>query len=173
MSLPPVMAALHAGPIETHYHRAGHGPALLLLFAQGLDDPLGAALFHGLSAHFRVILPMVPAAVQGAATPGGAPVPASRWVRDLVDGLGLDRPGVVADEPFAGAVLAVMLAAPGRVGGAVAIGRDHAAAVEAIEDHLDHSGRALAVILVDDTLDVAASGAEAVPRIVAILAPAR
>ena len=157
-------AVLQVGAVETRYHRGGRGPALVLLMAGGRAGPLGGALFDALCARFRVVAPVPPPEV-------GAAVPASRWLRDLLDGLGVERPLVVADEPLAGAVLAVMLAAPGRVGGAVALGRDHAEAVEAVVDHLDRSARELALVLIDDAADPRRSAADAADRIAAVLAP--
>lgn len=159
-------SVLLTGPTETRFHRAGNGPPLVLLFAAGPAEPLAAALFAGLCAQFRVIAPVLPDGV-------GDAVPLSRWLRDLLDGIGVERPWVVADEPLAGAVLAVMMAAPGRIGGAVAIGRDHAEAAETVADHLDRSGRDLALILVDDRADPARAAAEAVVCIRALLAPGR
>src|SRR5688572_22268608 len=95
--LPPACeAVLQTGTIETHYLRAGAGAPLLLLFQTALTDTLAAALFAQLSTRYRVVAPRVPAGV------GGAGMPLSRWLRELVDGLGFVQPTAIADETLAG-----------------------------------------------------------------------
>jgi hypothetical protein len=37
-----IEAVVQAGATETHYRRAGSGPAVLLLFPDGADDPPAA-----------------------------------------------------------------------------------------------------------------------------------
>ncbi|UJR78169.1 Hypothetical protein I5071_1960 [Sandaracinus amylolyticus] len=106
---PPV---LRTGTTETHYHRAGQGPPVLLLFADATADELGAQLFERLAACFRVIAPVRPAGVDIAS-----------WLRDLIEGLGLIRPAIVADEPFVLASLALSTQEPDRVGAIVVIAR--------------------------------------------------
>lgn len=106
---PPV---LQTGTTETQYRRAGHGPPVLLLFAEGSADELGAHLFDRLAAGFRVIAPTCPAGVEIA-----------DWLRDLIEGLGLIRPAIVADEPFALASLGLSMQEPDRVGAVVVIAR--------------------------------------------------
>jgi hypothetical protein len=76
-------AVIHAGAVETRYRRAGQGPQLLLLTADA-DAEWVAGVIPLLVARFRVFVPEVPA----DAGPG--------WLRGLIDGLGLDRPALVA-----------------------------------------------------------------------------
>lgn len=135
----PVEAVLQTGAIETVYHRAGRGPAVILLFAEALADPVAARLFAGLSEHFRVIVPVLP---------GG--VPFAPWLRDLIDGLGLDRPGLISEEDLADSSLRFSLEETERVAGFVAVRR--------------HGEPASASVSID--LD----GADAVARITALLA---
>lgn len=79
-----VEAVVQAQGMETHYVRAGRGPAVLLLRTGGGNaaDPL----FVRLTTEFRVIAPVVPAVPSLAG-----------WIRDVIDGLGLDRPSILAD----------------------------------------------------------------------------
>lgn len=137
----PVQAVLQTGAIETTYHRAGAGAPVLLLFAEGLDDPVAARLFAALSGHFRVIAPVIPAGVAFAP-----------WLRDLIDGLGLDRPGLVSEESLASSSLQFTLGDPDRVAGFVAVRR--------------HGERAAATVSVDPAGDLT----DAIARIAALLA---
>jgi hypothetical protein len=81
-------SVVHAGAMETRYRRAGQGPQLLLL-GPGADGEGEVGWVAGaippLVDRFRVFVPEVPA----DASPD--------WLRGMIDGLGLDRPGVVAD----------------------------------------------------------------------------
>jgi hypothetical protein len=97
-------AVIEAGGAETRYVRAGAGrPVVLLLRAVGerahgsgvAADPL----FARLAAEFRVIAPALPA---GRVLTG--------WVRDVVDGLGLDRPALVVDAGIAAGMIPVAAA---------------------------------------------------------------
>lgn len=161
MTSPAVVAVLQTGATETSYHRAGAGRSLLLLFVRALADPLGAQLFEHLAARFRVIAPVLPAGVGGGETPGAGrpPVSPSRWLRDLIDGLGLVRPAVVADEWFAGALLGFALMDPHRLGKVIAVRRDEP------EQQPEHSGHGMLFVTVDAAGDVAAEAADAVAQL--------
>lgn len=137
----PVQAVLQTGAIETAYHRAGAGAPVILLFADALDDPVAARLFATLSEHFRVIAPLIPAGVAFAP-----------WLRDLIDGLGLDRPGLISEESLASSSLQFTLGDPDRVAGFVAVRR--------------HGERAAATVSVDPAGDLT----DAVAQIAALLA---
>ncbi|AKF09324.1 alpha/beta fold hydrolase [Sandaracinus amylolyticus] len=106
---PPV---LQTGTTETRYQRAGRGSPVLLLFTDATADALGARLFERLAAGFRVIAPTLPPGVEIAS-----------WLRDLIEGLGLIRPAIVADEPFVVASLALSTQEPDRVGAIVVLAR--------------------------------------------------
>lgn len=183
MTRSPVEATLQTGATETRYHRAGAGVPVLLLFARAMTDPLGAHLFARLAARFRVIVPVLPAGVgpgepvggdssAPAAGDRGVPVPVSKWLRDLIDGLGLVQPSVVVDEAHAAALLRFLLVEPDRVGGVVLVCRDHADPARpaaAIEDRLAGSTHALLVVAVDVAADVAVSAAAAAARMTPFL----
>ena len=82
-----------AGGIETPYRRAGCGPTVLLLVSGDAADT--EDLVRDLSEGFRVIAPQVP-------TVAGAGLDALvRWFRDLVEGLGLERPAIVVEASLA------------------------------------------------------------------------
>jgi hypothetical protein len=145
MSPPGIEAVLQTGTIETHYLRAGAGEPLLLLFQTALTDPLAAALFAQLSTRYRVVAPRVPAGV------GGPVMPLSRWLRELVDGLGFVRPTVIGDETLAGALLGFSLVDPGRIRGVVAVCRDDAD--PATSTGMLHAGHGLLVVAVDTAIE--------------------
>jgi len=105
-------ALFQAGPTVTAYRRAGSGAPVLLLFPGGGADPLGADVFARLAERFRVVAPDVPDGIPFAA-----------WLRDLIEGLGLERPGIVADGCFAGAARELAREDPERVGRVVAVPR--------------------------------------------------
>jgi len=124
-AVPAIEAVVQAGATETHYRRAGSGPAVLLLFPGGADDPPAARLFARLARRFRVIAPRPPASVRAAACfAGGDPTPVADWLRDLIDGLGLVRPGLVVCHAFGPAALAFSRTDPGRAGALVTLSRD-------------------------------------------------
>lgn len=114
---PVVRALVQTGATETQYHRAGRGDAVLLVLSTGIDTPFGRALFDELAAHFRVVAPQPPA--------GAPPLAVSRWLRELIDGLGLARPVIVADEAAGVAALGFWLHDAHRVRALVAIRHDH------------------------------------------------
>jgi pimeloyl-ACP methyl ester carboxylesterase len=108
----PARALVCAGAVETEYLRAGCGaPVLLLLHGRATDwwneDPAPESArraFELLSARYRVIAPTIPAGV-GFAT----------WLGDFLDGLGVDRPSVVAEPGLALAAQLFAIEQPGRV----------------------------------------------------------
>jgi hypothetical protein len=111
----PVQAYVCAQGIETPYLRVGRGPAVVLLGLQAADgddstgDGVGAvhsdrspigpwdlALLEGLSSHFRVIAPLVSPSGDG---PAGEEGPG--WLREFLEGLGLERPVMLGTPAFA------------------------------------------------------------------------
>ena len=134
---------------------------MLLLFPAGVDDALGGALFERLAQRYRVVAPVVPARV------GGAGIPLSRWLREVIDGLGLEQPTVVADESFAGALLGFSLVDPARIGNLIAICREDAD--PASSSGMLQSTRGLLVLAVDAASDPATSADAAVAEIAAFV----
>lgn len=95
-----VVAVVRAGDVETTYVRAGQGRPVLLLVEGTPASIARGALFLRLAATARVVAPApVPDAVVGRG--GGAAVPVGIWLRDLLEGLGLHCPSLVADVAFA------------------------------------------------------------------------
>lgn len=133
-AVPAIEAVVQAGATETHYRRAGCGSTVLLLFPGGAADPLAALLFDRLARRFRVIAPLPPAGVV-AGSAEGEQTAVSTWLRDLIDGLGLVRPGVVAGETLAAAVLAFSRTDPDRAGAIVTVSGDHADAAHCESGH--------------------------------------
>ncbi len=112
--LPRVIAAtVVTGAGEIRYRRAGRGRPVLLLTARGPAGASGALVLHALAGRFRVIAP------QPRPAPGGvgarAAGAAGDWIGHVVDGLGLERPSLVADEAFGLAALRFALLDPERV----------------------------------------------------------
>jgi len=99
-------AFLQAGPILTPYRRSGTGAPVLLLCRGALAD----RLLGRLAGRRCVIAPELPEGV-----------PFTAWLCDVIDGLGLDRPAIVADATFAEAVRAFVRDEPDRVGRVVVV----------------------------------------------------
>ena len=107
----PNRATVYAGPCATDYARAGHGATVLLLTRQHAEHPL----FGALASAFRVIAPELPRHVTGRENEVESPPPFVSWLRDFLDGLGIQRVSLVADELFALEALRFSLAEPTRV----------------------------------------------------------
>jgi hypothetical protein len=93
-------AIVQTGAVETRYRRVGQGPQLLLLATAPEPDWMTRAI-EPLAQRFRVFVPEVPAWATEAPWPA-ASSPAGDWLRGLIDGLGLDCPGVVAGSEMTG-----------------------------------------------------------------------
>lgn len=148
---PSVRAVLDAGAVSTTYVRAGSGAPVLLLHARARTDAADARLFCELSRRFRVIAPDVISPIGSAEAHGATGVAFSCWLRDLLDGLGLARASVVADERVAARVLQFALAQPGRVDRLVFVYHDvddPQLPANQGPDHLGHSGHPLLVLRV-------------------------
>jgi hypothetical protein len=80
-----VAAFVQAGAVETPYVRAGHGESVILV---GAVAPVEEdALFLHLATRYRVFAPIV--VTSASCTSFDA------WLRDFIDGLGLDQPRVL------------------------------------------------------------------------------
>jgi hypothetical protein len=88
-----VRAEIQVGNHTVSYERSGRGSPVLLLLCQALAEVGPGATFQALAGSRRVYCPTVP-------------IPrsrdeAERWIRGLVEGLGLGVPDVVADAELA------------------------------------------------------------------------
>lgn len=95
-----VDAVVQTGAVETRYRRVGHGPQVLLLSTAPEPEWMTRAI-EPLARRFRLFVPEVPAWVAEAPWPPGSSA-ASDWLRGLIDGLGLDCPGVIAGSELTG-----------------------------------------------------------------------
>jgi hypothetical protein len=102
-------AVVQVGTVETGYRRAGRGPSVLLLTTAGpgtADD-----VFAALALHFRIIQP---------AWPFGLPTAdISRWLRGIIEGLGLERPLLLVDAGSEAGAYQLTAALPSLVGAVV------------------------------------------------------
>lgn len=105
-----VEGVLQAGAVVTPYARAGRGAAVLLLRDAPVAELAACRILVGLAAAFRV-------------TAAGPP-PGDRagWLRNLIDGLGLDRPWLVADPSLGGWAREFAADHPERVRGVALLG---------------------------------------------------
>jgi len=112
---PTVSARLCPGGVDTPYERAGRGPAVILLLELPLEDGRHRALVGRVASGSRVFLPDLVASVWGDSdTP---PVDPDRWLTEFVEGLGLDRPIVVAHPAPLARLRSLATAAGDRFGG--------------------------------------------------------
>ena len=98
-----IEAILHTGAVETRYVRAGTGETVLLLLSLPCAEIARSPTLRRLSERRRVI---------AAAPPPGCDV---GWLRDLIDGLGLDRPELTGKRELAPLLLAFAEAHPERI----------------------------------------------------------
>jgi hypothetical protein len=91
MAVEMIEAYVQAGSVETSYLRAGCGAPLILLTHRSAAELIEDPLVHALSARFRLIVPLLP--------PVG--VDAGGWLRDVMDGLGLEEARVLVDTEVA------------------------------------------------------------------------
>jgi hypothetical protein len=99
-----IEALLQSGDRATPYVRAGEGEVVLLVRSVPVGEIAASPLFVRLARRRRVI---------GAAAPSGAD---AEWLRDLIDGLGLDRPELMGDRGLAALLVAFAQDHPERVG---------------------------------------------------------
>lgn len=151
-------AVVQIGTVETQYHCAGTGRKVLFLGSHGTSDWTGMLLFCTLASRFRVIAPE-----PGAGTGGdllrhadASPIPISAWLHDVIDGLGLIRPSIVADGIFALAALSFALTEPERVDRIVVVCRDladRAVPIDMFGDALRATGHPVLLLRLDTAGD--------------------
>lgn len=104
-----IEAVVQAGAFQTSYRRAGRGRTVLLVLSSE-DQVLADSLFATLAEQFRTIAPATPPELQNAAWRFDA------WLCSLSDGLGLERPAVVAGVGHADALTSLASRDPERLG---------------------------------------------------------
>ena len=134
-----IEAAVVTASGETVYRRAGHGRPVLLLHAPvGVFDRLAASPpSRGVAEGLLVVEPL---RVDSSSRLPGRPGTDRwrRWLEELVDGLGLDRPTLVAGGLAAGPARAVAAADPDRFGPVVDAVPEALARAELLADSREH-----------------------------------
>jgi pimeloyl-ACP methyl ester carboxylesterase len=134
----PSHATVSDGALATSYLRAGSGRPTVVLGGASL---LGPADWRGLCAVLKLIIPDHPAVGESDAFAVDAGFDA--WLRGFVDGLGLERPHLIAGPAAGLAALAFAIAEPGRVARLVLL-QAHAPATrphgDAVADRLELCG---------------------------------
>lgn len=102
-------AVLRARGVDTPYTRIGAGETVVLLRAAAGDD-VSSSLVASLATRFRVIAPLWPSGVDAASLPES-----TVWLRDLLDGLGIEQATVVAEGALGPLALSFVLTDPLRV----------------------------------------------------------
>lgn len=95
----PSFAEVRAHDQVMRYRRAGSGRPLLLLRSSGESHPLWSELDAALIGGFRVLTPDVPS----------AGVDVAAWLRDFLEGIGVERVIVVASDALCIAALEMAL----------------------------------------------------------------
>ena len=113
----PVRCAVSAGSSDTDYVRAGRGEPPVVLLAAAAPPGGEPELVAPLAEHFRVVAPCA-VATQAAASDGRFVV----WLRDFLDGIGLDAVAVVAEPGLTDAALRFAASDPSRVACVVLLG---------------------------------------------------
>jgi pimeloyl-ACP methyl ester carboxylesterase len=135
-----VEAVVQTGPVETRYVRAGRGAPVLLLFN---DDAAGAAasqLLEAMVSEYRLVLPALDG--HGCASSRAGRDSFCAWLRDFMDGLGIDRFAVIAASVYAGAIAAFTATDPDRIEAVIVLGTSSPvlAARTAVHVRVDASG---------------------------------
>ncbi len=116
-----VQALVRADGVEIPYLRAGRGPAVLLLTGMSREEgeeplPGDGPVLEILSLRFRVIAPL--------RTPPSGPTNGAHWIRGIIDGLGLERPMVVAEAEQAPLLLRAIARDPEQIGAVLLLPAD-------------------------------------------------
>jgi hypothetical protein len=107
-----VEAVVQVGAEETRYLRCGRSGSVVLVVA--LEDDERLRLLRLLAAARRVIAPVPPALSDSPTAWSGADLGA--WLRNVVEGLGLDRPALVLEAALAALAPAVDAVAGDAIG---------------------------------------------------------
>jgi pimeloyl-ACP methyl ester carboxylesterase len=131
-----VEAVVQTGPTETRYVRAGKGAPVLLLFDDGAIAAVASQLLETLVSEFRLLLPALTGHGTDLAEAGQGSF--STWLRNFMDGLGIDLFAVITTTSYADAIAAFATTDPDRIRGVVvlATGSPEAADLPASRWHL-------------------------------------
>jgi pimeloyl-ACP methyl ester carboxylesterase len=131
-----VEAVVQTGPTETRYLRAGQGAPVLLLFDGGAVAAVASQLLETLVSEFRLLLPALTGNGIDVADAGQGSF--STWLRNFMDGLGVDRFAVITTISYAEAIAAFATTDPDRIRGVVvlATGSPEVADLPASREHL-------------------------------------
>jgi hypothetical protein len=129
-------ASVYIAGRETGYRHAGRGRPVLILSG---DDSIHGRLAAALSSVARVI---VPERIEGDDSTSTV-----SWIRGLLDGLGLERAGLVADKANGLVAITLALADPFRVD-RVALLVDGEAVVDGVgmEERLESTGQRVLIV---------------------------
>lgn len=153
-----VEAVVQTGPVETKYVRAGKGAPVLLLLDERAVTAVVSQLLEALTAEFRLLLPAIDGDLVLNAPDGHAAF--CSWLRDFMDGLGVDRFALIATAHYSAAVAAFMSTDPERIDRVVLLGAGGAPVMLAAGDRRELR------------LDLDGVGAvDAVPALVEFLRP--
>ncbi len=108
----PARAALTVGSVETEYVRCGSGPPVLVLAPALAAEVERGRIPEAFRAH-RLIVPTRTTIDALAMPASGAPF--ARWLRGMIDGLGLDQLTVVVSHALADEVRRFSAANPGEI----------------------------------------------------------
>lgn len=91
MSVRLVECTLQTGSVETQYVRAGQGEPVILLTLDTFSALDTNPLFQRLCSDFRVFVPAIAESVCENTDRFG------KWLRDFVEGLGLNEPHIIVE----------------------------------------------------------------------------
>jgi pimeloyl-ACP methyl ester carboxylesterase len=114
-----VEAVVQTGPTETRYLRAGKGAPVLLLFDDGVVAAVASQLLETLVSEFRLLLPALTGHGTDFADAGQGSF--STWLRNFMDGLGIDRFAVISTISYADAIADFATTDPDRIRGVVVL----------------------------------------------------
>jgi pimeloyl-ACP methyl ester carboxylesterase len=121
-----VEAVVQTGPIETRYTLAGKGAPVLVLLEDGAASAIAMQLLEVLTSDYRLLLPSLDSRVAAC----GDHDAFSSWLRNFMDGLGIDRFVLVARAQWSAAIAAFMATDPDRVERLIVFtSRDHGPAL--------------------------------------------
>ena len=102
-------ATVCSGPVETPYRRSGRGETIVALASRDWEG--ACELLPALARDFRVIVPEL----EDSPSLTSRRASFATWLTAFLDGLGLDRVTLLADERFGGAAFGSAMNEPARI----------------------------------------------------------